>query len=307
MKTKDFFSDKSRTKIITSDHWAYFDYKYMHTVLSEENLAKFSWEKFGFPGRDGRSSTLWVGTGGAHTPCHQDTYGTNLVAQLVGTKTWVLFPPDQGHLLKAGRLPYEESSVYSQANLSRLDRNSWETLALLDQTTPYLVTLYPGEVLYVPRHWWHQVTCQEWSISVNTWLEHPGDHKARLKEALVRLQVAGLVTAHGLLDEEEMQFLLNTNETKLAECGREELVNICKAAAKLVKDDIEDSGVRTAPQLGDNFVYLKPSKLDLANVTPLGSAPTCPLSKVISLVGEVTSDQALLEAAAGLNISSSLL
>lgn len=42
------------------------------------------WSDFGYPGRDGAASTLWVGTEGANTPCHLDTYGYNLVFQVQG-------------------------------------------------------------------------------------------------------------------------------------------------------------------------------------------------------------------------------
>ena len=31
--------------------------------------------------------------------------------------------------------------------------------------------LKPGDVLFVPKHWWHYVESQETSISVNTWIE----------------------------------------------------------------------------------------------------------------------------------------
>ena len=37
------------------------------------------------------------------------------------------------------------------------------------------------------------VTTSEWSVSVNTWVEAPGDQVARVKEALVRWQVGCLV------------------------------------------------------------------------------------------------------------------
>ena len=42
------------------------------------------WGAFGFAGRGAEQSTLWLGTAGAHTLCHRDSYGLNLVAQLVG-------------------------------------------------------------------------------------------------------------------------------------------------------------------------------------------------------------------------------
>lgn len=43
-----------------------------------------SWKDFGYPEKTAKDSTLWIGTKGAHTPCHIDTYGCNLVAQLYG-------------------------------------------------------------------------------------------------------------------------------------------------------------------------------------------------------------------------------
>ena len=58
----------------------------------------------------------------------------------------------------------------------------------------YSVLLEPGDVLFVPRHWWHQVTTvSPWSLSVNTWLPHPHDNTARLAEALVRWQLANTI------------------------------------------------------------------------------------------------------------------
>ena len=38
-------------------------------------------------------------------------------------------------------------------------------------STDLQVTLEPGEVLYVPKHWWHLVESLDTSISVNTWVE----------------------------------------------------------------------------------------------------------------------------------------
>lgn len=42
------------------------------------------WSALGLQDIDGHDSTLWVGSKGASTPCHYDSYGFNLVAQIQG-------------------------------------------------------------------------------------------------------------------------------------------------------------------------------------------------------------------------------
>ena len=67
-------------------------------------------------------------------------------------------------LLYPSRVPYEESSTYSGLNFQALTANSAEQLSALGRTTPHLVELQPGEVLYVPRHWWHAVAHTTFAI-----------------------------------------------------------------------------------------------------------------------------------------------
>lgn len=65
--------------------WYYFDYKYMNKWFDDnpEILESFNWKIFDL-NLGGPDSTIWVGSKGAHTNCHQDTYGCNLVAQTHG-------------------------------------------------------------------------------------------------------------------------------------------------------------------------------------------------------------------------------
>lgn len=151
------------------------------------------WSDFGFPGRNGQESTLWIGSLGAHTPCHLDTYGCNLVLQVQGRKTWHLFPPEDTPLLYPTRIPYEESSVFSKINVVNPDLKRFPQF---QKARRHTVTLSPGQVLFVPRHWWHYVeSIDPITVSVNSWIELEEDHLARVEEAITRTLVCALKTA----------------------------------------------------------------------------------------------------------------
>lgn len=99
------------------DKWLYFDYKYLKEWFTSVNELRkhITWENLGFPERNVEDSTFWLGSKGAHTPMHIDTYGCNIVAQIYGRKRWILFPPHEN--LRRTRIPYEESSIYSKINM----------------------------------------------------------------------------------------------------------------------------------------------------------------------------------------------
>ena len=105
-----------------SKYWVYADYKYLCNLLTDApELDKLTdWSVFGI-GMDTWDSTIWVGSDEAYTPCHYDTYGCNLVAQLSGKKKWLLFPPKDTKHLYPTRIPYEESSVFSKVNIQNPD------------------------------------------------------------------------------------------------------------------------------------------------------------------------------------------
>ncbi|XP_060732248.1 HSPB1-associated protein 1 homolog [Tachysurus vachellii] len=175
-----------------SEYWAYADYKYI-ALLFQEKTSMFKdivWSDFGYPGRDGRESTLWVGTNGANTPCHLDSYGCNFVFQIQGRKRWHLFPPDDTECMYPTRIPYEESSVFSQVNVIRPDLRRFPAF---QRARAHLVTLEPGQVLFVPRHWWHFVeSIDPVTVSVNSWIEMEVDDEARIGEALTKTIICAL-------------------------------------------------------------------------------------------------------------------
>lgn len=181
-------------------HWGYVSYKHMHELFRghQDLLEAVRWADFGL-GIDGSVSTFWFGSAEAHTACHYDTYGSNLVAQLYGRKRWTLFPPKCTPSLYPTRIPYEESSVFSQVDVSHPDLAAHPLYA--DAVADAVeITLEPGDVLFVPRHWWHFVHSPETAISVNTWLPAHEDPAERLREGLVRWLVCGLLRDSGQVE-----------------------------------------------------------------------------------------------------------
>ncbi|XP_061171813.1 HSPB1-associated protein 1 homolog isoform X2 [Saccostrea echinata] len=201
MQTND---DKSNPlyKYQPEDFSCYIDYKYMKDISPKEHLKAVDWEVFGFPGRDGTESTIWIGTEGCYTNCHYDTYGFNLVAQIQGRKRWILFPPWESFYLYPTRIPYEESSVFSEVNVKNPD---YQQHSEFKKANPYIVILEPGQVLYVPRHWWHYVESLEDSISINTWIDTEEDLESRVSEAITRCLFSTLLGARDQLKEDHQE------------------------------------------------------------------------------------------------------
>ncbi|XP_054063993.1 HSPB1-associated protein 1 isoform X2 [Rissa tridactyla] len=204
-----------------SKYWAYADYKYIARIFEDkpEIFQDIRWSDFGFPGRSGKESTLWIGSEGANTPCHLDSYGCNLVLQV------------------QGRIPYEESSVFSKVNVANPDLKHFPEFR---NATAHVVTLSPGQkrqqspgaeftlksvmktplspqhtwrtprapkesgkpkVLLVPRHWWHYVeSIDPITVSINSWIELDADHEARVEEAITRMLVCAVKSAENPSD-----------------------------------------------------------------------------------------------------------
>lgn len=149
-----------------SDQWASFSYKSikdMPGAAPSNNPMNMSF--CGFP-EISDEITVWLGSPGAHTSCHYDTYGRNVVVQTHGTKRWILFSPGTEGL-DPTRVPYEESSVYSARTFfSPQDPTQNQDLA----QHAHVVDLLPGMVLIIPPKWWHYVEALQNSLSFNAWI-----------------------------------------------------------------------------------------------------------------------------------------
>lgn len=104
------FFEKTKTKYF-DDRWASHSYKDIETW---PNTLRDSIDFTALGFNDAQDILFWLGTRGANTPCHYDTYGFNIVVQIFGSKSWLLFPPNSP--LTPTRVPFEESSVYCKQN-----------------------------------------------------------------------------------------------------------------------------------------------------------------------------------------------
>ncbi len=125
-----------------------------HTLYQAE-----AWFGFRFPAT---ALNLWVGPGG-HTSClHYDPMD-GLLMQLYGAKKVLLFPPSQTYNLypipvyKQLRYGLKLRPVYSQVYPHRPDLQAFPRYANALPWGSELV-LNPGEILFLPAGWWHEVT-----------------------------------------------------------------------------------------------------------------------------------------------------
>ena len=91
---------------------------------------------------------LWLGSPGTRSGLHFDL-PDNFHAMVDGNKTVVLFPPEDSAYL----YPYPDIPTKSQLDPLRTD---WSTsFPNLDKTHPMYAYLTPGDLLYLPKLWWH--------------------------------------------------------------------------------------------------------------------------------------------------------
>lgn len=98
---------------------------------------------------------LWIGGQGAFTPLHFDLTN-NLLAQVTGTKRIILIPPSQTRLLAHRRHVF--SDVHDVTDPERLSAHPRARDAIR-----YELVLNPGDLLFIPIGWWHQVRSESFS------------------------------------------------------------------------------------------------------------------------------------------------
>jgi len=106
---------------------------------------------------------FWLGPAGTITPLHCD-YDDNIFAQLRGTKRIMLAPPHHDAYLYV-----REANPVLFGSPVDAEAPDFERYPLARQATLIEVIVKPGDMLYVPAGWYHQVHALAFSLSCNRW------------------------------------------------------------------------------------------------------------------------------------------
>jgi lysine-specific demethylase 8 len=114
------------------------------------------------------STNLWFAGAGHLTPLHYDDYD-NFLNQIIGRKKITLFSPaDKPYLYIT---PKDERSDPSPVNLFEPD---YERFPHFGRATPIEFILEPGDTLYLPAGWSHQIESLDVTVSVNFFFGRKG-------------------------------------------------------------------------------------------------------------------------------------
>jgi hypothetical protein len=120
----------------------------------------------------GKHGMLWLGGEGTFTPLHHDLTN-NLLVQLVGRKQVVLMAPAETPRL------YNDHHVFSQVHDVLAPYLDLKKFPLLDGVRYQALDLAPGDALFIPVGWWHQVRSLDFSASATfTNFVWPNDYVA---------------------------------------------------------------------------------------------------------------------------------
>jgi hypothetical protein len=106
---------------------------------------------------------FWIGPAGTVTPLHCD-YDDNIFAQIWGSKRIFLAPPHHDAFL----YPSEANAILFGSPFDP-EAPDFDRFPLARQAAMVECVVNPGDMLYVPAGWYHQVRALTFSLSSNRW------------------------------------------------------------------------------------------------------------------------------------------
>lgn len=115
-------------------------------------------------------SNTWIGPPATYTPLHRDPY-ENIFAQVVGRKRIHLFAPHLAPYLYINQTAPQRntSTIASEHDLLHPAHDRPLLSTALASEDAFVTELGPGDVLYIPKGWYHCVQSLSISASVNFW------------------------------------------------------------------------------------------------------------------------------------------
>jgi len=109
------------------------------------------------PGSAAAQGMLWIGPAGTFTPLHHDLTN-NLLVQIVGRKDVVVVAPEETAKV------YNDHHVFSA--LGDVEAIDLQRFPLAAGLRGYKLRIEPGDALFLPIGWWHQVRALDFSVSL---------------------------------------------------------------------------------------------------------------------------------------------
>jgi ribosomal protein L16 Arg81 hydroxylase len=105
----------------------------------------------------------WIGPAGTVTGYHVD-WGDNILAQICGRKEVRLVAPEESKYMYPSKR-FDQGTTSSEMDVDNFDP---QRFPLFEKVKEYRVVIHPGEMLFIPRGWWHYVRSLDKSISVSS-------------------------------------------------------------------------------------------------------------------------------------------
>jgi histone arginine demethylase JMJD6 len=111
----------------------------------------------------GAALELYIGgKGGAFPVLHYDGAGAHaFLMQVYGQKKFIIYPPSQEKFL------YPSPEKENLSLINSVDTPDLEKFPLFANAEPTVFILEPGEMLFIPSHWWHTTKMLTPSISIS--------------------------------------------------------------------------------------------------------------------------------------------
>jgi len=129
------------------------------TIAADFNLPDL------FPQENMFSSVLRVSSGGVRVWTHYDVMD-NIYCQVVGHKQAILWPPSEADKLYL---------VGDKSRVVDIDSPDLKQFPLFPLAKQYMAELQPGDILFIPALWFHNMLARDFGVAVNVfWKELEG-------------------------------------------------------------------------------------------------------------------------------------